>query len=194
MVETTFHGITLATEPGAVFTPRPATEQLVDAALGAIGAGPLRIADVGTGTGAIAVAIAAARPLVEVWASDRSADAVRVARLNAERNGVGARVHVVQGHLLDPLPGAFDLIVANLPYLPESVHRDEYDDEPPEAVYAPGDGLGYYRTLLGACEAGKLVIPGGKVVLQLHREVLEADCWQLKALRKKLDELRRRAA
>ena len=46
-----------------------------------------------------------------------------------------------EGDLLTPVPGEVDLVVANLPYLPEEEHRPEYDDEPPEAVYAPGDGL-----------------------------------------------------
>jgi methylase of polypeptide subunit release factors len=84
--------------------------------------------------------------------------------------------------------------VANLPYLPASLHRDEYDGEPPAAIYAPGDGLGYYRELLGACDDGKLVTPGGRVLLQLHREVLAADCRRLEDLRARLDELHARAA
>jgi len=169
-------------------------ELVTDRALELADARPLRVADVGTGTGAIAVALAVKAPQLEIWASDTSPDAVELARENAELHRVSDRVHVVQGDLLDPLPGAFDLIVANLPYLPESLHDARYDTEPHEAVYAPGDGLVHYRRLLSACEDGKLVIPGGVVVLQFHRKVLVANCWELKALRARLDRLQRVAA
>ena len=193
-MEATFADLQLVTAPGRVFTPRPATEKLVDRALELADTRPLRVADVGTGTGAIAVALAVKAPQLEIWASDTSADAVELARANAELHDVSDRVRVVQGDLLDPLPGAFDLIVANLPYLPESLHDARYDAEPPEAVYAPGDGLVHYRRLLNACEDGKLVIPGGVVVLQFHLKVLVANCWELKALRARLDRLQPVAA
>ena len=190
----TFADLELVTAPGRVFTPRRATEKLVERALEVADARPLRVADVGTGTGAIAVALAVKAPQLEIWASDTSHDAVELARTNSDVHRVADRVHVVQGDLLDPLPGAFDLIVANLPYLPESLHDARYDAEPHDAVYAPGDGLLHYRRLLNACEDGKLVIPGGVVVLQFHRQVLVANCWELKALRTRLDELQRVAA
>jgi release factor glutamine methyltransferase len=192
--ETIFHGLRFATAPGRVFTPRPTTEGLVDEALTHLDGKQLRVADVGTGAGVVAVALAALAPRIEVWATDISAAAVELARENAERHGVTERVTVVEGNLLDPLEGPFDLIVANLPYLPDRLHRAEYDDEPEEAVYAPGDGLVYYRRLLDACREGKLVTPGGRVVLQFHRDVLAADCWQLEELRLRLEERRARAA
>ena len=193
-METTFSNLVLLTAPGRVFSPRPATEQLVDRALELADGLPLRVADVGTGTGAIAVAIAAKAPRVEVWASDTSSDAVALARANAERHGVADRVHVVEGDLLEPLPGQFDLIVANLPYLPQSLRDSRYDGEPHDAIYAPGDGLVHYRRLLGSCRAGKLVIPGGAVLIQFHRKVFAANCWELETLRQRLDELQHVAA
>jgi hypothetical protein len=61
-----------------------------------------------------------------------------------------------------------------------------YRDEPEVAIYAPGDGLGPYRGLLGACETGKLN-QGGTVLIQFHRQVLESDCWSLPSLRARLD-------
>src|ERR687888_191237 len=145
---TTFHGLDLLTAPGVVFTPRASTEALVDAALARIDTGPATVADVGTGSGAIAVALAVARPDVEVWATDTSEAAVELARANAERHGVGSRVHVLRGNLLEPVPGPVDVVVANLPYLPESERRAGEEDEPPPAVFAPGDGLGPLRTLV----------------------------------------------
>jgi release factor glutamine methyltransferase len=186
-MRTTFYDLDFLTSPGRVFTPRHATERLVDAALERIDGKPVRVADVGTGTGAVAVALAVNRPEIEVWATDTSKDAVELARANAELHGVADRVHVLQGDLLNPVPTPVDVVVANLPYLPESKHDDAYDDEPPEAVYAPGDGLDPYRRLLDVCREGKLVSPGGTVFIQFHREPLEADCWQLEDLREQLE-------
>jgi HemK-like putative methylase len=185
METASFHGLDFLTAPGHVFTPRPTTEALVDAALAHIDERPLRIADVGTGSGVIGVSIAVAEPQVEIYATDVNPEAVSLARANAERHGVGDRVHVLEGDLLTPVPGQVDLVVANLPYLPQSERRPEYDDEPPEAVYAPGDGLGPLRQLLQICEAGKLAMPGF-VLVQYQGEVLEADCQHLPQLRERL--------
>jgi release factor glutamine methyltransferase len=193
MTEATFQDLALTLAPGRVFTPRPATERLVNATLDLISPDEhARVADVGTGTGAIAVALAVARPNVEVWATDTNRAAVELARVNAKRHGVDDRVHVLEGDLLEPLPLPMDVVVANLPYLPDSLHDSRYDDEPADAIYAPGDGLGPYRRLLNACREGRLVTPGGRVVVQYHREPFAADCWQLEDLRAELEQ--RRAA
>jgi release factor glutamine methyltransferase len=185
-MKTTFYDLQLETAPGRVFTPRPATQQLVEAALDRIDGMPMRIADVGTGSGAIAVALAVNKPNVEIWATDTNEDAVALAHANAERLGVADRVHVVLGNLLEPLSEPVDLVVANLPYLPESEHDPRYDDEPEDAVYAPGDGLGPYRHLLDACRDGKLQT-GGSILIQFHGQPLSADCWQLEDLRAELE-------
>ena len=185
-MKTTFCDLQLETAPGRVFTPRQTTEKLVETALDRVDGVPMRIADVGTGSGAIAIALAIQKPNVEIWATDINADAVKLARENAERLGVADRVHVLHGDLLDPLPAPVDLIVANLPYLPHSEHDTRYDDEPDDAVYAPGDGLDPYRRLLDACRDGKLKT-GGTVVLQHQGEPYEADCWQLEDLRAQLE-------
>jgi release factor glutamine methyltransferase len=193
-VETTFAGLPFTIAPGRVFTPRPATEMLVHRALEWIGDGRRRVADVGTGSGVIGVTLALRRPESEVWATDVSTEAVELARRNAEQHGVADRVHVLQGDLLEPVPVPVDVVVANLPYLPDTLHDPRYDSEPPVAVYAPGDGLDPYRRLLNACREGKLVIPGGVVLIQFHREALVANCWQLEDLRLLLEERQKAAA
>jgi release factor glutamine methyltransferase len=185
LTETTFHGLPFLAAPGRVFTPRQTTEALVDAAIAHIDSQHLRVADVGTGSGVIGVSIAVAAPQVEVFATDISPEAVALARENAARHGVGDRVHVFEGDLLTPVPSEVDLVVANLPYLPEDEPRPELADEPPEAVYAPGDGLGPLRKLLQLCEAGKLAMPGFALV-QYRGDVLEADCQHLPELREEL--------
>jgi len=191
--ETTFRELTFATAPGQVFSPRPATERLVNTALRLIPFDePTKVADVGTGSGAIAVSLALARPNAEFWATDTNPAAVELARANAQRHGVADRVHVVHGDLLEPVPRPVDLVVANLPYLPDSLHDPRFDHEPQDAVYAPGNGLDPYRRLLNACREGRLVTPGGRVVVQFHREPLTANCWELEDLRERLE--RRQAA
>jgi release factor glutamine methyltransferase len=169
MDETTFYGLQLLTRPGAVMTPRSATEQLVDAALEEIGERPLRVADVGTGSGAIAVALARLAPQIELWASDASPDAVALARENARLHGVCGRINLVHGDMLEDIPLDLDLIVANLPYLAPG---DDYEGEPHEAVFSTGDGLDHYRRLLVA--AGRHLVPGGLLLIQLHRKMLAA--------------------
>jgi release factor glutamine methyltransferase len=180
---TRFHGLTFISDPGRVFTPRPATEGLVDAALDRIGSDPARIADVGTGSGAIAVTIALRAPRVEVWASDTCARALALASRNAER--LGAQVHLVRGDLLEGLPRDLDLIVANLPYLEPGTAG--YDDEPASAVYSTGDGLDHYRRLIAG--AGDHLVENGGVIIQFMGEVLEAERNELPWLRARLESL-----
>src|SRR5919202_192495 len=100
-MDTPFFGLSFASAPGVVMTPRPASERLVAAALERIGDTPALVADVGTGSGAVAVAIAVAAPRAEVWASDVNPAAVELARDNAERHGGADRVHVQEASLLD---------------------------------------------------------------------------------------------
>jgi release factor glutamine methyltransferase len=175
MQTTRFCGLPVLTAPGRVMTPRSASEQLVATAAARVGERPARIADVGTGSGAIAVALALAAPRAEIWASDVDPAAVLLARANAHAFGVEDRVHVVAGDLLDAAPGGLDLIVANLPYLPQSDrgHYRELFCEPDGAVFAAGDGLGLYRRLLVSAE--EKLLASGAVVIQLHRRVLVAE-------------------
>jgi len=130
-----FRRLTLTVRPG-VFVPRPETEVLVTAALEELGAqeDPV-VADVGTGTGAIALAIKDERPGATVFATDRSPEAVELARANADR--LGLDVHVVEGDLLEALPaelrGWVDLVVSNPPY----VSAEDVDGLPAEVRADP---------------------------------------------------------
>jgi len=180
--EVTFDGLTLLGLPGRVMTPRATSEPLVAAARARIGDRPARIADVGTGSGALAVAMALACPQAEVWASDTSAAAAVLACVNTHRHGVADRVHVRRGDLLAPLPGRFDLVVANLPYVPASAAatHTELAAEPFEAVFADGDGLGGYRRLVA--DAAARLDDEGALLLQLDRRLIERERDELPAL------------
>jgi release factor glutamine methyltransferase len=180
---TRFHGLTFITDPGRVFTPRPTTEALVDAALDRLGDRPARVADIGTGSGAVAITLALRAPQIDVWASDTCGRALELAALNAER--LGAQVHVVKGDLLEGLPLGLDLIVANLPYLAPG--SPGYDDEPSAAVFSTGDGLDHYRRLFAG--AADHLAENGGVLIQFDGEVLEAERSELPWLRSRLESL-----
>jgi release factor glutamine methyltransferase len=170
-----FDGLTLATEPGVVMTPRVTSIALVEFAIAYIDDGACRVVDVGTGSGAIAIAIAARSRHAIVWATDRSREAVELAKRNAAHAGVSDRVFVREGDLLEPVPGLIDLVVANLPYLP-SYERGFHPDlrcEPTAAVFAPGDGLGCYRRLLQA--AASRLSKRGVLALQFRGNVYSAE-------------------
>jgi release factor glutamine methyltransferase len=161
--------------------PRPASERLVERALTRLGSEPARVVDVGSGSGALAVAIALRAPNAEVWATDLFEAAVKLTRANVARHRLGRRVHVVQGDLLEAVPGKLDLVVANLPYVPERLRLESaYADlrsEPTSAVFAAGDGLGPYRRLLEASR--RRLIDRGALVIQYRGRVLEATRFEL---------------
>jgi len=122
-----FYGIDLEVTPDAL-VPRPETELLVDEALRVAPDGPCAIADVGTGCGAIAVALATRLPQAVIYAIDDSERALALAARNVERFGLTSHIRLLRGDLLDPLPEAVDLIVANLPY----VKTGDWEALPPE--------------------------------------------------------------
>jgi release factor glutamine methyltransferase len=187
MREVRFTGLSFATRPGRVMTPRRASERLVAEVLERVGGGAATVVDVGTGSGSIAVAIAAGAPNARVFATDTSRCAVALARANVRRHGLCDRVTVRYGDLLDPVPGPIDVVVANLPYLPaaDAERYPDLDDEPFAAVFAAGDGLGPYRRLLSACV--ERLDDDASVIIQLHRRVLAATVAELPTLRARLE-------
>lgn len=130
-----------------VLIPRPETELLVELALELR---PQTVLDVGTGSGAIALAIADELPECEVTATDTSPAALEVARANAERLGLADRLGFLEGSM--PPGEAFDLVVANLPYIAEgdwsSLQPEVRQWEPREALLAGPDGLDAIRAFL----------------------------------------------
>ena len=132
-----------------VLIPRPETELLVEIGLG-LEAG-VSVVDVGTGSGAIALALADERPDLRVRGLDISSDALDVARANAA--ALGLDVDFGEADLLDD--GAYDAVLANLPYVPEGVSLapEIAAFEPAGALFAGGDGLDCVRRLCGLVAA-----------------------------------------
>jgi release factor glutamine methyltransferase len=126
-----------------------------------------RIADIGTGSGCIAVALAHDLPHCHVVASDVSAEALSIARQNAERHGVADRIELVATSYLGGVEGDFDLIAANPPYVRDgdkpALSRDvRY--EPDVALFGGGAGL---RDIEGVLETAiSKLRPRGWLVME----------------------------
>lgn len=148
-----FHGHSFLVD-NRVLVPRPETEHLVDEALEFIkDKERSRVLDVGTGSGAIACSILAETgPTVHADAIDVSADALLVAMANAQRLGVELRLTFLLGDASTPaLRPFFDVIVANLPYVPTkdiAPAPDPVSFEPRLALDGGPDGLDQYRRFL----------------------------------------------
>ncbi|MGI9117151.1 MAG: peptide chain release factor N(5)-glutamine methyltransferase [Gaiellales bacterium] len=162
--EVGFHRLVLKTDRRALM-PRPETETLVEVALAALprdGA----LLDVGTGAGGIAIAVKHERPDAAVTAVDVSPEALALARENADR--IGVEIELLQSDLAAAVAGrTFDVIAANLPYIPDGDPRTEAGvvrHEPHLALYAGSDGLDLIRRLIA--DAPTRLRSGGTIVLE----------------------------
>ena len=175
--EKEFHGLSLRVD-SRVLVPRPDTETLVEWALDLLrGRAAPRVIDLGTGSGAIALAIVSARPDARVEAVDRSADALAVARANAERLGLPVRLR--QASWLEGA-GQYDLIVSNPPYVAEAdPHLPALRYEPRSALAAGPQGLDDLRAIVAAAPAH--LAPGGWLLLEHGWDQAEAVCALLRA-------------
>jgi release factor glutamine methyltransferase len=165
-----FYGRYFRVNP-AVLIPRPETEHIIESVIEILatrGQTPsCRIIDVGTGSGCIAGTLALEIPGSEVFASDISQAAVRMAKENA--TALGAPVGFACMDLLDAANGPFDFITSNPPYVrPDDLsrlQREVRDHEPHVALFSPEDGLSIYRRLVQA--AHERLRPGGHLVMEI---------------------------
>ena len=164
-----FYGRSFRVTPD-VLDPRADTETLIGAALGLVkGKGTLRILDLGTGSGAIAVTLLAELPGATAVVSDLSAEALAVAKGNAEALGVSGRASFVQANWFEGIGGRFDLIVSNPPYIPLSdiagLAAGVREFDPQRALDGGPDGLEAYRRLANG--AGGHLAAKGHIVLEI---------------------------
>ena len=150
-----FYGLTF-TVTNDVLIPRQETEILIETALHAIDKEvKVNILDIGTGSGIIAIALAKHLPNAQIFAIDKSKEALAVAKLNAEKHHVEDRIILMQSDILNsslPIDEKFDVILSNPPY----VSQDEYHAlqkeilafEPDFAVTDFADGLTFYRKII----------------------------------------------
>jgi len=164
----------------SVLIPRPETEILVSEALKLKKASQLpnddanqtRILDLGTGSGAIAVSLAKEIESAFVWASDISAEALAVARVNAERHAVDPRIRFCKGDLWlafdDPLP-LLDIIISNPPYIAseafDTLPEDVRAYEPRIALDGHEKGMYFIERIIS--QGVNYLKPGGWLLLEM---------------------------
>ncbi len=166
----------------AVLIPRPETETVVAAALEFTGTNPdARICDLGTGSGAIALAIAANAPDSQITATDISRQALAIARRNADRLELAARLQFRLADVFDPIGtieplGRFDLIVSNPPYVREDevvTLAPEISRYEPRLALAGGrDGLEFYRRM--AARLTQHLQKNGRVIVEFGTNEADA--------------------
>lgn len=151
--------------------PRPDTETLVEAVLGAIGdkTRPYRLVDFGTGTGCILLSLLSELGRATGLGVDASAGALEVARRNADALGFTRRAEFRLGNWGEGLDGAFDIVVSNPPYIPDAeidgLQPEVARFEPRSALAGGPDGLGCYRALIP--HMARLLAPGGIAALEV---------------------------
>ncbi|MEM9016809.1 MAG: peptide chain release factor N(5)-glutamine methyltransferase [Verrucomicrobiota bacterium] len=147
--------------------PRPETEELVALVLERIKPAPGRVLDLGCGSGVIGLSLASKWESTDVLLSDISTEALDLARENAKQLGLETRVQFAQSNLCRDLDGPFDLIVANLPYIPDN-ERTELSEEvrrdPSLALYGGESGTEMIEAFLAA--APDRLFPQGNIALE----------------------------
>ena len=164
-----FRRLELAVGPG-VFIPRPETELVAERAMEHLPSQGTLV-DVGTGSGAIALAVADERPDARVLATESSPAALVWARRNCEE--LGKAVELVEGDLLEGLPGelrgGIDVIVSNPPYVAQAdratLPGEIADHEPEVALFADSSGVAVIERLCAG--AIDWLTPGGWLVLEM---------------------------
>jgi release factor glutamine methyltransferase len=192
---TSFCGYEIAVNRN-VLVPRPETELLAERSwkfLKELGSSAPTALDFGTGSGCLAIALAAECPTATLFAVDSSAQALELARSNAEQAKVAERVHFLHSDGFGALPPEvrLDLVVSNPPYIPSgeiaSLEPEVREFEPRQALDGGPEGLDFYRRL--AAEAGARLRSGGKLMVELGdgqaqatREVFEKQKWIVEAI------------
>lgn len=174
--ETEFCGLKFAVDR-RVLIPRPETELLVETVLNRIKSrvqsaeSVVRIVDLCTGSGCVAVTLAKRLDVVEVYATDISAEALAVAEENAKRHDVEKKVRFLRGDLLKVLSDSLvaDVIVSNPPYIASGdlarLPKEVREFEPVQALDAGEDGLNFYRRIVEG--ARRFLLPNGFLCLEL---------------------------
>jgi release factor glutamine methyltransferase len=195
---TSFCGLEL-TVNRHVLVPRPETELLAEAGWQFLNAlptntpAPRTALDFGTGSGCIAIALACNTPPARIVALDASADALTVAKLNAERHQVSERIEFRRSHGFGGLErkATFDLIISNPPYIATAeiatLQPEVRDFDPHMALDGGADGLDFYRLIAEQARgylkaAGRLMLEFGDGQAEALKRTFQKQGWAIEAI------------
>ncbi len=151
-----------------VLIPRPDTELLIELSLDLIPIDePIKVIDLGTGSGIIAITLAAEFPLAQLTATDFSAAALRIARINADKHHIN-NIEFYQSNWFANVPDTkFKLVISNPPYIAEDDSHLQQGDvrfEPQTALSAPEQGLADIKIIAEA--ARNYLESGGHLLIE----------------------------
>lgn len=155
---------------GRGLIPRPETEELVELILGNLPSGSLKILDIGCGSGVIGLSLAAERPENRITLVDIAPEALELTRENAEKHGI-ENIRILESDLLSGIQGTFDLIVANLPYVPggeASTMAKELAHDPALALFSGPEGMDLLNRFIP--EVFSFLKPGGTLALEIGHD------------------------
>ncbi len=181
IVKQEFRGLEFIVTPD-VLIPRPETELVVESALRTAGGGKrLTLIDLCTGSGCIAVSLAKELPGAHIFATDKSENALAVARENARRHEVSERIRFLEGDLFEPLReldlrGGVDIIVTNPPYVRfddfNSLQPEVRDFEPKDALIAGPEGTELAEKIIK--NAPEYLRKNGRLIMEMGMGQAEA--------------------
>jgi release factor glutamine methyltransferase len=155
--------------------PRAETETLVEVVLAEARkrlSREIRICDLGTGSGAIVIALLSELTLARAVATDVSEAALAMAKQNAERHGLAARIDFHAADFADRPSGPFDIVVSNPPYIRSEeiagLQREVRGHDPHRALDGGPDGLDAYRVIIDG--ADELLAEDGLLALEIGHD------------------------
>ncbi len=164
-----FHGRDFICD-GRGLIPRPETEELVEMILKKLPSDPLEILDMGCGSGVLGLSLAGERPESHITLADVSEDALALTKENAEKLGIN-NITLIRSDLFENISGTFDLIAANLPYVPEGEAKSmerELSHDPALALFSGTDGLDLLNRFVP--DSTRFLKPGGLMALEIGHD------------------------
>lgn len=184
-MQTNFYGRDFYVDKN-VLTPRPETEQIIDEVLKLCGKAilpgikpedakistkNLTILDVGTGSGCIAITLKKELKEADIYATDISKEALKIAKENADSHG--AEIKFIESDLLENIDFTPDVIVANLPYVDKNwdwLDQESLKTDPDLALYANGGGLELIKKLVDKANSKYLILEADP---SQHQEIID---------------------